>query len=391
MFTINNMVDCEFCYKKFSTISNLYAHQRNTKSCLEKQTILKQKASKKKEETHKCESCDKKFQSISNLNKHKKICIDYIITNVTNNLTDVYEKREKQLIENYEKRIEEYIKLITSKDEQLNKKDETIERVMKTLASKTTTINNNSIFYNNINFNKIPPITKQFLLDKSNLLNYNYMDVEKMGGFIAKHLMENAFVTDTARRKVVFVNSNNIPVTNYTIEKLLYVVLSPIEHKLATIANEALEKYAKNKPECDEIKKLNTALQNIAKNCELSSKSNKIRGQIITSICKTAKGKHQLLEFTDEKESNDDTIVETDNNNNIKINDVETDNNSIKTIEESNTKTTTEYVKKFNNKEIEYVYVRLEKGVWIDKHNNRYDESCFIEEESGSESDEKVI
>jgi hypothetical protein len=327
------MVICKYCSKIFRTTSNLYMHQRNTRYCLQKQEELKKNIERKKEEfernkeSNKCSGCNKTFTTISNLNRHKKTCTDIIIINTKNGLAEQNDKQVENIKEQCDQRIkdikEQCDKQIENIKEQCDKQIENIkeqcekrindlkEQYEQRITELTSSKKSNNL-YSNIDFDIIPPLTNEWIIEKANMLTVYHMNINEIGGFIGKYLMENIFVTDRVRHKVVYVNENRQPVVDCTIENILTVLLAPIELQISTVADEAykhceeLEKKQQSLKQDISIildKKINirmlkTTLRKIAKNEILGEKYIKIQSQIVSVICKTAKGKQQLYEIT---------------------------------------------------------------------------------------------
>jgi hypothetical protein len=87
---------CEFCNKSYSSKSNLYTHQKNSKICLKKQGKIKE------EQVYDCGFCDKKYTSKIGLSQHYSKC---------------YEKK----VEDYKKSIiKEYELLLALKDKEIS-------------------------------------------------------------------------------------------------------------------------------------------------------------------------------------------------------------------------------------------------------------------------------
>ena len=105
----NNSIQCEYCKKEYTNLSNLRYHQKHTVSCLNIQKEIKTE--------YKCEFCNKIFSANRYLSQHlKNFC-----------------KKNKILNKNelLQKEIEELKKKLIEKDYELKCKDEIINKLEK--------------------------------------------------------------------------------------------------------------------------------------------------------------------------------------------------------------------------------------------------------------------
>ena len=170
-------MDCEFCKKTFSSKSNLVAHQKSTKYCLELQG--------KTNNDFVCQYCSRTFTLYKTLSEHINVCKKKQIKEEEEK-TNEYEKMIKKLekYEGIEKRLEDKNKenkqlkeKIADQKDYIAKLETKLEKFEDIVLSKsdkkqytTNTTTNNTT--NNIVIN--------------NSLNLN--DIEKMNSFLDEKL-----------------------------------------------------------------------------------------------------------------------------------------------------------------------------------------------------------
>jgi len=232
-------LECEFCVKTFSNISNLRYHKKTNKKC---QIIQKQKVDQKVDEieTFNCSFCNKTFtkQTIKTHNKtcKKKLNEEIKTLQIENNeIKNVLSEKDEQIEKLLSEKDEQIEKLLSEKDEQIekiNEKDEEIKnlklRIMEleienriylqdreivqklAMQPKTSTNNNNKIKVNN--FFDDPERIKQLIDEK---LNKDYVcDGQKGVALFAVNTMlqddnnnKNYICSDISRYIFKFQNS----------------------------------------------------------------------------------------------------------------------------------------------------------------------------------------
>jgi len=238
MFLHNKMeLECEFCNKSFSNISNLRYHKKTNKKC---QIIQKQKV-EHEIETFNCSFCNKTFtkQTIKIHNKtcKKKLNEEIKTLQIENNeFKSALSEKDEQIKKILSEKDEQIKKILSEKDEQIEKmceKDEEIKnlklRIMEleienriylqdreivqklAMQPKTSTSTNNKIKVNN--FFDDPERIKQIIDEK---LNKDYVsDGQKGVALFAVNTMlqddnknKNYICSDTSRHIFKFQNSD---------------------------------------------------------------------------------------------------------------------------------------------------------------------------------------
>lgn len=134
----NNELRCSFCDKEFKSKSSLDFHQKNTKSCLEKQGKIN--------DNYKCQHCNKILSTLTRLNTHIDVCKvklnkkneekeDYIKSLEKENKEN---KENKEMLNKMNEEKNEYIKRIEKENKDYKdilkrneEKDEYIKRIEK--------------------------------------------------------------------------------------------------------------------------------------------------------------------------------------------------------------------------------------------------------------------
>ena len=246
-------MECKFCNKNFTTISNLNYHMKNNKKCLEIQQNQNQN-----DNNVSCDFCKKNFSNKS-LKVHLRICKikkekeindimnekDAIIEEIKKDKDAIIEeiKKEKEaIIDEKDAIIEELknriLKLETENDIYKNDHD-----FVKNMAAqpKTTNNNNNKIRVMN-NFFDNPEKVKQIVNDK--LTQEHICDGQKgVAQFAYDTLLKdndgniNYFCTDPSRSIFKFQNAEGETEKDIKAIKLTNMLLDAgIKHKTGTIA-----------------------------------------------------------------------------------------------------------------------------------------------------------
>lgn len=198
------MLVCQFCNKQFTIKSNLNAHQKTAKYCLDKQIILEETDSVNLEQKIildptnsdqliECEYCEFKFTNHSNKNRHEKICtykFEYIKTQYENKINIINNEHiiEIETIKNkHNQKISKFKLQIKNLNEQnlINLTEIKLlkERLIETQVVYTKNFNGtkelmseimdeNINLKNNLNNNQLSKITNQqsILINNNNTL-----------------------------------------------------------------------------------------------------------------------------------------------------------------------------------------------------------------------------
>ena len=231
-------MECKFCNKNFTTISNLNYHMKNNKKCLEIQQNQNQN-----DNNVSCDFCKKNFSNKS-LKVHLRICKikkEKEINDIINEKDDLLNEKDDLLnekdviIEELKNRI---LKLETENDIYKNDHD-----FVKNMAAqpKTTNNNNNKIRVMN-NFFDNPEKVKQIVNDK--LTQEHICDGQKgVAQFAYDTLLKdndgniNYFCTDPSRSIFKFQNSEGETEKDVKAMKLTNMLIDAgLKHKTGTIA-----------------------------------------------------------------------------------------------------------------------------------------------------------
>lgn len=245
--TSNNDLICQFCNTNFKRKYNLIFHQKNTKSCLEKQGKIN--------ETYKCEYCDKILSNQNRLNTHIEVC--KVVLNKKSEEKDEYIKRlEKENKdyklklnkknkesdnEDYKMRLKENEVKLKEKEDYISKLEEMLEKVTNSIVeiakqpknitnTNTNTNSNNRIktqnnIQTNFDINDIQKITNVL---ESHLTPEVLLKGQKgVAEMLKDHLLQTDTgdllyeCTDIARQKFEFVNKDGVLEVDSKATKLL--------------------------------------------------------------------------------------------------------------------------------------------------------------------------
>ena len=174
-------MDCEFCKKTFSSKSNLVAHQKSTKYCLELQG--------KTNNDFVCQYCSRTFTLYKTLSEHINVCKKKQIKEEEEK-TNEYEKMIKKLekYEGIEKRLEDKNKenkqlkeKIADQKDYISKLETKLEKFEDTVTSIVLSKSDKKQYTTNTTTNNT---TNNIVINNS--LNLN--DIEKMNSFLDEKL-----------------------------------------------------------------------------------------------------------------------------------------------------------------------------------------------------------
>ena len=134
---------CNFCNKKYTTLSSLNHHQKSAKFCLELQKKLDNVETKNKPSVYNCEYCEKMFTTKFSLSKHIDICDNRIYQDKVNNQIKESKLKEEQYLKEkneLEKQILNFQYELKEKDRQfekvINEKEKQISKLENTITEK---------------------------------------------------------------------------------------------------------------------------------------------------------------------------------------------------------------------------------------------------------------
>jgi len=208
-------MECEYCKKVLKTQSSLTLHQKTTKYCLAKQN-------KVPEQEFSCFACNVGFTLKSSLHSHLKICKE---NTPEKELRREYERREKELIYNFEKKLQEKDKVISDqkiiikelqseykKQMEMQNKDlqDRIQSMVEKAIDKPSSVQNTTNQINHI-INNLLPITTEHLDDQVQYLTIDHVKHGAVGyaKYALEHPLKDRLVcTDTSRKKGKYKDSD---------------------------------------------------------------------------------------------------------------------------------------------------------------------------------------
>lgn len=200
-------MECEYCKKTLSTLSNLKYHQKTVKYCLKIQQ-------RNNEGEFKCQFCEKSFYTKDHLQNHKKTCKvnkSKINEDQFNNIKEIEKLKtqntglvlDNEKLKNNNTRYTLEIECLKKEIDKLNKDhDKMIDKL--SVPSNNTTNNNNkniTVFLQNAE-----PITEEYIIEQAKKLTYD-QHVRGINGYIEHYsaVVKNRVVsTDPSRNKIKY-------------------------------------------------------------------------------------------------------------------------------------------------------------------------------------------
>ena len=246
-------MECEYCKKVLKTSSSLKLHQKTTKYCLIKQN-------KVVENEFSCFACGIGFTLKSSLYSHLKICKE---NTSEKELRREYERREKEIISTYDKKLQENNietnKKMSEKDKIISEQKNIIKELqteykrhmemqnkdlqdrMQSMAEKAidkpSTLNQNTI---NQVINNLLHITTEHLNDQVQYLTIDHVKNGAVGyaNYALEHPLKDRLVcTDTSRKKGKYKDSDGNIVSDpemSSITKKLFLAIKDRNTELIT-------------------------------------------------------------------------------------------------------------------------------------------------------------
>lgn len=242
-------MECSFCKKTFSSKSNLSAHIKTAKYCLEMQG--------KNDSNYECEFCNKILSQKATLHDHLSVCKErykkllekqeYEFKSVLKKLEDdsnemlLKKMKEKDIY--YQERLQEKDDYITKLESRLDKFENVITNMAsepKTLTTNNTNSHNNTVYMNKFDINDTKQIGNviQKYLTKDVIARGQEGIALMLGEYLLKGPNGEPLYecTDVARQKFEFVNADGNVETDPKATKLIRSINNSGLCQQATVA-----------------------------------------------------------------------------------------------------------------------------------------------------------
>jgi hypothetical protein len=227
-------MECQYCFNKFKTLSNLNYHINNARYCIENRNEHK---NEKQKDAFKCSKCEKSFTTKQAKQTHEKKCKSTIVED--ENKLEI--RFLRQLLEDKDKQLNELKKQLQDKDKQL-------ERIAIEAIIKPDTVINNHLTNNQNRINQVVnnliPITDDHLKEQTQFLTLDHIK-NGVNGYVQYALeypLKNRIAcTDYSRRKIKYKDENGEVIDDPEMAKLCQKLFQAINQRNSILIDEYIK------------------------------------------------------------------------------------------------------------------------------------------------------
>ena len=225
-------MECQYCFNKFKTLSNLNYHINNARYCIENRN-----KNEKQKDTFKCNKCEKSFTTKQAKQKHETKC--------SSSKVEEENKLEFRLLQ---QRLEDKNKYIERLESEVKNLQNQLERIaIKAIVKPDTVINthltNNQNRINQV-VNNLMPITDDHLKEQTQFLTLEHIK-NGVNGYVQYALdypLKNRIAcTDYSRRKIKYKDENGEVIDDPEMAKLCQKLFQAINQRNSLLIDEYIK------------------------------------------------------------------------------------------------------------------------------------------------------
>ena len=301
-------MECEYCHKKYSSLSNLNYHKKTNKKCI----LLYQGEVASTFIKLSCTYCDKKFMCNKTLRVH------------LNGFCNVrkQEERNKEEIQKKEEEIIDLKKQLMKKDNDLMKKDNDYKELSMKAVTEPRTVNNITTNYNDflMSFQSMDDIRKN--IEEKFTADHFSQGQRGVAYFARDYLLTDSdsgkptyYCTDTGRKKFVMKDKDGMIVKDCKCVNLTQMIVSG---GIVTKSNRLYDGLLSNINENQKVNKESSTSfnnkrivcrKNLGEIHELETNNGKFTTALSTITCNPPRNEEEI-EFEIEEEEEEETEEE---------------------------------------------------------------------------------